>query len=64
MIINGLQNILLITKKGWKQSFTILKQFSKKKGKGTDEDELGVDEDFKEMDLFNDSSFDDEEDDF
>ena len=34
-----------------------------KKGKG-DEDELGIDEEFKDLDLFNDTGLDDEEDDF
>ena len=34
-----------------------------KKGKAEDED-LGVDDDFKDMDLFNDSGFDDEDDDY
>jgi len=29
-----------------------------------DEDDLGIDEDFKDMDLFNDSGFDDDDDDF
>ena len=33
-----------------------------KKGAG-DDDDLGLDEDFKEFDLFNDSEFDDEEED-
>lgn len=32
--------------------------------KGKEEEDLGVDEEFKDMDLFNDSGFDDEEDDF
>mgnify|MGYP003536308171 FL=1 len=32
--------------------------------KGKEEDELGVDEEFKDMDMFNDSGFDDEDDDF
>ena len=34
-----------------------------KKGKG-DDDDLGLDDDFKDMDLFNDSNLDDEEDDY
>ena len=34
-----------------------------KKGKG-DDDDLGVDDDFKDMDLFNDSGFDEEDDDY
>ena len=34
-----------------------------KKGKG-DDDELGIDEEFKDLDLFNDRGLDDEEDDF
>ena len=37
---------------------------SKKTTKGTDEDDLGIDEEFKDLDLFNDSGFDEEEDDF
>ena len=37
---------------------------SKKAAKGADEDDLGIDEDFKALDLFNDSGFDEEEDDF
>ena len=36
----------------------------KKTAKGADEDDLGLDEDFKDLDLFNDSGFDEEEDDF
>ena len=35
----------------------------KKSGKG-DDDDLGMDDDFKDMDLFNDSAIDDEEDDY
>jgi DNA-directed RNA polymerase subunit delta len=37
---------------------------SKKTAKGADEDDLGIDEDFKDLDLFNESGFDEEEDDF
>ena len=36
---------------------------SKKAAKG-EEDDLGLDDDFKDLDLFNDSGFDEEEDDF
>src|ERR1700733_544950 len=35
-----------------------------KKTKAGDEDDLGLDEDFKDLDLFNDSGFEEEEDDF
>jgi len=36
-----------------------------KKGvKGVEEDDLGIDEEFKDLDLFNDSGFDEDEDDF
>jgi hypothetical protein len=37
---------------------------SKKTTKAGDEDDLGIDEDFKDLDLFNESGFDEEEDDF
>jgi len=36
----------------------------RKKEKSAGDDDLGIDDDFKEMDLFNESSFDDDEDDF
>jgi len=32
--------------------------------KGKEEDDLGVDDEFKDMDLFNDRGFDDDDDDF
>src|SRR5450432_561299 len=35
-----------------------------KKAKAGEEDDLGLDEDFKDLDLFNDSGFEEEEDDF
>ena len=35
-----------------------------KKTKAGEEDDLGLDEDFKDLDLFNDSGFEEEEDDF
>jgi len=35
-----------------------------KKSKGNDDDDLGLDDDFKDLDLFNDSGFEEEEDDF
>ena len=36
----------------------------KKAGKGEEEDDAGVDDEFKDMDLFNDSGYDEEDDDF
>jgi hypothetical protein len=35
-----------------------------KKNKGGDEDDLGLDDDYKNLDLFNENNFDEEEDDF
>jgi DNA-directed RNA polymerase subunit delta len=35
-----------------------------KKGKGGDDDDLGLDDEFKDLDLFNDRGFDDDEEDF
>ena len=37
---------------------------AEKKPPRAEEDELGLDEDFKNMDLFNDNGFDEEEEDF
>ena len=37
---------------------------AKKTGKGAEEEDLGLDEEFKDLDLFNEGSFDEEEDDF
>jgi sodium/potassium-transporting ATPase subunit alpha len=37
---------------------------TKKGAKGVEEEDLGIDEEFKDLDLFNDSGFDEEEDDF
>jgi len=37
---------------------------SKKTGKGGEEDDLGLDDDFKDLDLFGERGFDEEEDDF
>jgi hypothetical protein len=37
---------------------------AKKTGKGDDDDDLSVDEEFKDLDLFNDRGFDDDEDDY
>ena len=36
----------------------------KKTAKGSDEDDLGLDDEFKNLDLFNDNGFEEEEDDF
>ena len=50
------------------EEFDLPKSKVKKAGggvkKGKEEDDLGIDEEFKDLDLFNDSGFDDEEDDY
>ena len=50
------------------EEFDLPKSKTKKstgtKKPGKEEDDLGIDDEFKDMDLFNDSGFDDEEDDF